>query len=74
VLSFTVLVGGDMPVWRAALMGTIGYTASLWGYQFPSLILPLAVAVMISLWSPLSLVYDIGLQLSFLSVICIIIW
>ena len=23
VFSFTLLVGGDMPVWRAALMGTI---------------------------------------------------
>lgn len=28
--SFCLIVGGDMPVWRAALMGTIGYTASLW--------------------------------------------
>ncbi|MEI6711217.1 MAG: ComEC/Rec2 family competence protein [bacterium] len=30
VFGFTLLVGGDMPVWRAALMGTIGYTAGLW--------------------------------------------
>jgi len=30
VFGFTIIVGGDMPVWRAALMGTIGYTASLW--------------------------------------------
>jgi len=74
VWGFTLLVGGDMPVWRAALMGIIGYTAWLWWYRFPGLILPLIVAVAISLWSPLSLVYDIGLQLSFLSVICIIVW
>ncbi len=74
IFGFTLLVGGDMPVWRAALMGTIGYTASLWGYRFPTLILPLIVAVLISLWSPLALVYDIGLQLSFLSVVCIIVW
>jgi competence protein ComEC len=30
VFAFTLLVGGDMPVWRAALMGTIGYSAGLW--------------------------------------------
>jgi predicted membrane metal-binding protein len=30
IFGFTIIVGGDMPVWRAALMGTIGYTASLW--------------------------------------------
>lgn len=30
IFGFTILVGGDMPVWRAALMGTIGYTAGLW--------------------------------------------
>ncbi len=30
IFGFCLLVGGDMPVWRAALMGTIGYTASLW--------------------------------------------
>lgn len=30
VFGFTVIVGGDMPVWRAAMMGTIGYTAGLW--------------------------------------------
>jgi competence protein ComEC len=63
-----------MPVWRAALMGTIGYTASLWWHRFPGLILPIIVATLIAFWSPLSLVYDIGLQLSFLSVICIIVW
>lgn len=30
ILGFVILVGGDMPVWRAALMGLIGYSASLW--------------------------------------------
>lgn len=74
VFAFALLVGGDMPVWRAALMGTIGYGAGLWGYRFRALILPLAVASVIAIWNPLSLVYDIGLQLSFLSVICIIVW
>jgi hypothetical protein len=29
-LSFVFLVGGDAPVWRAAMMGVIGYSASLW--------------------------------------------
>lgn len=30
ILGFVILVGGDVPVWRAALMGIIGYSASLW--------------------------------------------
>lgn len=74
ILSFVLLVGGDMPVWRAAIMGIIGYGASLWAWRFPTLLLPLLVAAMIGLWNPFSLVYDIGLQLSFLSVFCIIVW
>lgn len=28
--GFVILVGGDTPVWRAALMGVIGYSVSLW--------------------------------------------
>jgi competence protein ComEC len=70
--GFVLLVGGDTPVWRAALMGVIWYSASLWWYRFSALILPLMVAVILALLNPLSLAYDIGLQLSFLSVICII--
>lgn len=30
ILSFVFLVGGEAPVWRAALMGILGYSASLW--------------------------------------------
>ena len=30
ILGFVILVGGDTPVWRAAMMGVIGYSASLW--------------------------------------------
>ena len=70
--AFVILVGGDMSVWRAALMGVIGYSASLWGYRFPKFLLPLLVASFLAVINPFSLVYDISLQLSFLSVICII--
>lgn len=38
------------------------------------MLLPLLVACFLALWNPLSLVYDIGLQLSFLSVLCIVAW
>jgi competence protein ComEC len=38
------------------------------------MLLPLVVACFLALWNPLSLVYDIGLQLSFLSVLCIVAW
>ncbi len=72
IISFAILVGWDAPVWRAALMGIIGYSAGLWSYRFSPLILPLLVGVILALFNPLSLVYDIGLQLSFLSVISII--
>ncbi len=74
IISFVLLVGGDAPVWRAALMGIIGYGASLWWYQSPRMLLPLLVACFLALWNPLSLIYDIGLQLSFLSVLCIVAW
>jgi len=30
ILGFVLLVGSDTPVWRAALMGVIGYSAGLW--------------------------------------------
>lgn len=74
LMTFVMLVGNDAAVWRAALMGLIGYGASLWWYTFPRFLLPLWVAVLIALFRPLSLAYDIGLQLSFLSVLCIIAW
>ncbi len=40
---------------------------------FTTVLLPILVACILAFINPLSLVYDIGLQLSFLSVICIII-
>lgn len=36
------------------------------------MLLPIMVASLLAIVNPLSLVYDIGLQLSFLSVVCII--
>ena len=30
LMTFVMLVGNDAAVWRAALMGLIGYGASLW--------------------------------------------
>ena len=46
----------------------------MWGYQFPRMLLPILVAFFLALWHLLSIVYDIGLQLSFLSVVCIVAW
>lgn len=74
IFAFVLLVWSDSAVWRAALMGVIGYSASLWWYRFPRFLLPLGVAVLLSVFNPLAIVYDIGLQLSFLSVVCIIAW
>lgn len=74
ILWFVFLVGWDTPVWRAALMGILWYSASLWWYRVWSLVLPLFVAALLAVMNPLALVYDIGLQLSFFSVICIIVF
>lgn len=38
------------------------------------MLVPMLVACCLALWNPLSIVYDIGLQLSFLSVLCIVAW
>ncbi len=74
IISFVFLVGGEAPVWRAALMGLLWYGASLWWYRIGALMLPLFVATVLAVINPLSIAYDIGLQLSFFSVICIVVF
>ncbi|MBN1585347.1 ComEC/Rec2 family competence protein [Candidatus Uhrbacteria bacterium] len=68
VIGFSVLVGGQASVIRAALMGGIGLLAILWSRQSGGgNALWLTAAVMLAV-SPLALKHDLGFQLSFAAV------
>jgi len=77
VVSFTIIlfsffVGLWAPVVRAAIMWIIGYVFLQWGSTPKNITLILFTAVCMGIYSPLSLVYDVSLHLSFLAVIGII--
>ncbi|MDD2908111.1 MAG: ComEC/Rec2 family competence protein [Candidatus Gracilibacteria bacterium] len=72
IVIFTILVGLGAAVIRAAIMGIIGYIVVNSGRKGDTLaIIILTLVIMVS-FSPLSLNYDISLQLSFLAVLGII--
>jgi len=72
IILFTILVGAAPSVVRAAVMGIVGLFALTVGRKAESLsILLLALMVMILL-HPLSLIYDVGFQLSFLATLGLI--
>ena len=68
LIFFTIFVGANAPVVRAALMGIIGLIALQQGRQQMALITILLTACLMALWHPNILWFDIGFQLSFLAV------
>lgn len=72
IWGFAVFVGLWAPVVRAAIMGILGYIFLQKGSTVRNISLVAFTAVCMTLISPLSLLYDVGLQLSFLAVIGII--
>ncbi|HSG45110.1 MAG TPA: ComEC/Rec2 family competence protein [Anaerolineales bacterium] len=73
IALYTVLVGGDAEVVRAAVMGTLALLARQFGRRQLGLNTLLAVALIMCLWNPLY-VWDVGFQLSFFATLGLILY
>lgn len=73
IAVYTVLVGGDAAVVRAAIMGTLALLARQLGRRQVTLNTLLAVALIMCLWNPLY-VWDVGFQLSFFATLGLILY
>ncbi len=73
IVFYTVLVGGDAAVVRAAIMGTLALFARQIGRRQFALNTLLAVAMLMCLWNPLY-VWDVGFQLSFFATLGLILY
>ncbi|GAB4454212.1 MAG: hypothetical protein Kow0070_00130 [Anaerolineales bacterium] len=73
VALYTVLVGGDAAVVRAAIMGTLALLAKQFGRRQVALNTLLAVALLMCLWNP-RYVWDVGFQLSFFATLGLILY
>ncbi len=67
ILIFTLLVGGGAAVWRASLMGILSLMVTVAGYRRHAYLALLWSGFFMVMMNPYALVYDLGLQLSFLS-------
>ncbi len=74
LLFFMVLVGLDVPVIRATIMGIIIYFGFSFDKKIDSVMLLFLVMVWFCLYNPLSLIHDISCTLSFLATLSILIW
>lgn len=68
IICFSLFVGGSAAVVRASIMGIIGLFAMYTERSNTVLNGLLMSGVVMSLWNPYTLVYDIGFQLSFAAV------
>ena len=66
IFAYVCLSGFDASIVRAALMGSVAFTASLLGRQYSSLYVLILVGLGMLLWSPV-LLTDVGFQLSILA-------
>lgn len=72
VISFIALTGADPPVIRAGIMGIIGVYALWRGKSNDALNALLFAGVLVGIWNPSLLRYDLGFQLSFIATLSII--
>jgi len=72
IIIFTIFVGANAAVVRAAIMGILGLTALQVGRKTTALLSVLWTALFMVAWNPKILWYDAGFQLSFLAVIGLI--
>lgn len=73
IFFYTLLVGAEAAVVRAAIMGSMGMFARLLGRKQAGLNSLLAVAMFMCLWNPL-FVWDVGFQLSFFATLGLILY
>ena len=73
IILYTILVGGDAAVVRAAIMGTLALFAKQLGRRQFALNTLLAVALLMCLWNPLY-IWDVGFQLSFFATLGLILY
>ncbi|HAV79053.1 MAG TPA: hypothetical protein DCX53_17015 [Anaerolineae bacterium] len=73
IILYTILVGGDAAVVRAAVMGTLALLARQLGRRQVALNTLMAVALLMCLWNPLY-VWDVGFQLSFFATLGLILY
>ena len=73
IVLYTLLVGADAAVVRAAIMGSLALFAKQVGRRQAALNTLLAVALLMCLWNPLYL-WDVGFQLSFFATLGLILY
>ncbi|HEY5731439.1 MAG TPA: ComEC/Rec2 family competence protein [Anaerolineales bacterium] len=73
IILYTILVGGDAAVVRAAIMGTLALFAKQLGRRQFALNTLLVVALLMCSWNPLYL-WDVGFQLSFFATLGLILY
>lgn len=73
IAFYTLLVGADAAVVRAAIMGSLALFAKQVGRRQAALNTLLAVALFMCLWNPLYL-WDVGFQLSFFATLGLILY
>ena len=73
IIFYTVLVGGDAAVVRAAIMGSLALFAKEVGRRQAALNTLLTVALVMCLWNPLY-IWDVGFQLSFFATLGLILY
>jgi competence protein ComEC len=69
ISTFALFVGAGAPVIRATIMGILGLIALEAERKTTPRLLILWTAVLMTLWNPLSLQYDVSFQLSFLATV-----
>jgi len=73
IIFYTLLVGADAAVVRAAIMGSLALFAKQVGRRQFGLNTLLAVALLMCLWNPLY-IWDVGFQLSFFATLGLILY
>jgi competence protein ComEC len=73
IIFYTILVGGEAAMVRAALMGGLALFAKQVGRRQFALNTLLAVALLMCLWNPL-FIWDVGFQLSFFATLGLILY